>query len=129
MATLREYKKRHCGVICGVFLALELTNRQQFSIVCRTLTNYRNDVKVFKTKVESQATGEWFYCKILNILTLFLWSIRVQTMENFLSICFFTITLTVFDDHSSRPISDREVDRSVIVKFQMVLLITLFGCL
>ena len=42
---------------------------------------------------------------------------------------FFTITLTVFDDHSSRPISDREVDRSVIVKFQMVLLITLFGCL
>ena len=73
----REYKKRHCGVICGVFLALELTNGQQFSIVCSTLINYRNGVKVFKTKVESQATGEWFYCRFLNFLTSFLWSIRV----------------------------------------------------
>ena len=34
------------------------------------------------TQVEPRAAGEWCYCKVVNILTLFLWSIRVQTMEN-----------------------------------------------
>ena len=38
---------------------------------------------------------EWFHCKVLNILTSLLWSIRVQTIGKLLSICFFTITLTV----------------------------------
>ena len=30
--------------------------------------------------MEPQAPGEWFHCKVLNVLTSFLWSIRVQTM-------------------------------------------------
>ena len=58
------------------------SNGQQFSMVC-TLIDHRNDVKMFKTQVEPRAAGEWFHCKVLNILTLFLWSIRVQTKENF----------------------------------------------
>ena len=33
---------------------------------------------MFKTQVEPPVAGEWFHCKVLNIL----WSIRVQTMEN-----------------------------------------------
>ena len=57
------------------------SNGQQFSMVY-TLIDHRNDVKMFKTQVEPRAAGEWFHCKVLNILTLFLWSIRVQTMEN-----------------------------------------------
>ena len=57
------------------------SNGQQFSMVC-TLIDHTNDVKMFKTQVEPRAAGEWFHCKVLNILTLFLWSIRVQTMEN-----------------------------------------------
>ena len=44
-------------------------------MVCNP-TDYRNDVKMFKTQ------KEWFHCKVLHILTSFLWSIRVQTMEN-----------------------------------------------
>ena len=49
----------------------------------------------------SKATShrQWFYCKVLNILTSFdfLWPIRVQTMENccWFVFFFFTITLTV----------------------------------
>ena len=59
-----------------------LTHRQQFSMVY-TLIDHRNDVKMFKTlKVEPRAAGEWFHCFFLNILTSFLRSIRVQTMEN-----------------------------------------------
>ena len=57
------------------------SNGQQFCMVC-TLIDHRNDVKMFKTQVEPRAAGEWFHCKVLNILTLFPWSIRVQTMEN-----------------------------------------------
>ena len=57
------------------------SNGQQFSMVY-TLIDHRNDVKMFKTQVEPRAAGEWFHCKVLNVLTLFLWSIRVQTMEN-----------------------------------------------
>ena len=39
----------------------QLTSPQQFSADC-TLIDHRNDVKMFKTKVESRAAGEWFHC-------------------------------------------------------------------
>ena len=47
-----------------------------------TLISYRNDVKMFKLnwKYEPQAI-EWFYRKVLNVLTSFLWSMRIQTIE------------------------------------------------
>ena len=47
-----------------------------------TLINYRNDVKMFKLnwKYEPPAI-EWFYRKVLNVLTSFLWSMRIQTIE------------------------------------------------
>ena len=44
----------------------QLTSPQQSSVVC-TLIDHGNDVKMFKTKVEPQAAGEWFHCKVLNI--------------------------------------------------------------
>ena len=52
-----------------------LTNGQQFPMVC-TLIDHRNDINIFKTMQCS--TYVW------NILMLhvFLWLIRVQTMEN-----------------------------------------------
>ena len=31
-----------------------------------------SNIKMFKTQVEPRATGEWFHCKVLNILTSFL---------------------------------------------------------
>ena len=31
-----------------------------------------SDIKMFKTQVEPRASGEWFHCKVLNILTSFL---------------------------------------------------------
>ena len=47
-----------------------------------TLISYRNDVKMFKLnwKYEPQAI-EWFYRKVLNVVTSFLWSMRIQTIE------------------------------------------------
>ena len=47
-----------------------------------TLISYRNDVKMFKLnwKYEPQAI-EWFYRKVLNVLTSFLWSMRIETIE------------------------------------------------
>lgn len=38
-----------------------------------TIIDYRNDVKIFP--------GKWFHCKVLSILTSFLWLMRAQTME------------------------------------------------
>ena len=32
--------------------------------------------------MEPRATDQWFHSKVFNILTSFLWSIRVQTLEN-----------------------------------------------
>ena len=58
-----------------------LTHRKQFSMVCN-LIDHRNKVKMFKTQVEPRVAREWFYFKVLNILTSFLWLIWVQTMEN-----------------------------------------------
>ena len=47
-----------------------------------TLIDHRNDVQMFKTQVEPRAADEWFHSNVLNILTSFLWSISVQTIEN-----------------------------------------------
>ena len=41
-------------------LIKKLTNRQQFFMVC-TLIDHRNDVKMFKTKEDARAAGEWFH--------------------------------------------------------------------
>lgn len=71
----------------------KLTNRQQFSMVC-TIIDHRNDIWIFETQVEPRTTVELLQCKVLNILTSFLWSIRVLTMENCCEL-FFTIRLTV----------------------------------
>jgi len=62
-------------------------------MVC-TLVSHRNDIRMFKTQVEPRTTGDWFQCKVLNILMSFLWWIRLQTMENCCRFVF-TITLTV----------------------------------
>ena len=69
---------------------LELTKELQFSMVC----TLKNDVKMFKTQVEPQATGASvsLQCFEHNFLTSFLWAIRVQSMEN---CCWFVIYYNV----------------------------------
>lgn len=44
-------------------IILDLTNRQQFSMVC-TLIKHRKAVKMCKTQVEPWAVSEWFHCTI-----------------------------------------------------------------
>ena len=56
----------------GYIFVLSLTNRKQFSMDC-TLIDYRNNLKMFKTQVEPQATDECFHSKVFNILTSFLY--------------------------------------------------------
>ena len=95
----------------------KLANRQQFSMVC-TLVEHRNDVKLFKTQVE----GEWIRCKVLNILTSFLCSIRENScrfvfynnVDNFWRPFPFMWKPNCATDHVSRSISER--NRSGIVK-------------
>ena len=91
------YHLKLCGTYSKeVFFWIHLTNQKQFSMVC-TLINHRNDVNMFKPQVEPWAMGEWFYCKVVNILSSwqpFYWSMRVQTMENCCCLVF-TITLTI----------------------------------
>ena len=65
-------------------------------MVC-TLIDHGNDISrmgMIIAMIKTQ-NHEWFHCKVLSILTSLLWSIRVQTIGKLLSICFFTITLTV----------------------------------
>ena len=49
---------------------------------------------MFKTQVEPRTTGEWFHCKVLNILMSCLWLIRVKPWKIVVDL-FFTITFTV----------------------------------
>ena len=63
-----------------------------------TLIDHRNDIRTIKTQVERRAIGKWSHCKVSNILTSFLWSIRVQTMKNFV-VVFFYIMLIVLEVH------------------------------
>ena len=51
--------------------------------------DHGNDVRMFKTRVKPQAAGEWFHWRVLNILTSFLWSRRVQTMESYCRFVFY----------------------------------------
>ena len=62
-------------------------------MVC-TLIDHRSDVNMFKTQVEPRTTGEWFHCKVLNILMSCLRSIRVKPWKIVVDLSF-TITLTV----------------------------------
>ena len=63
------YKKCLCF---GAKIVL-LTDQPQFSTVC-TLIDHKNDVKMFKTRVEPQAVDKWFHCKVLNILNILMGS-------------------------------------------------------
>ena len=106
-------------------------NKSAIPMIC-FLIDHRNDVKLFKTKVEARATGEWFHCNVWSVLTSFLWSIKSTDHGNCCRFVF-TRTLTVSDvhfrwrfskksrvnklrhhlctliHHSSRPISVREI--------------------
>ena len=62
-------------------MLLSTTNRKQFSLVC-TLIDHRNNDKMFKTLQWNHSPAPRGSTWVLNILTSFLWSIRVQTMEN-----------------------------------------------
>ena len=64
------------------------------------LIDRRNDVKMFKNQFEPRSADEWFHYKVFNIMMSFLWSLRVQTVENCCRF-FFTMTLTVLNVHSS----------------------------
>ena len=58
-------------------------------MVC-TLINHRNDIKMFKTQAETQATGEWFHRMVIPMVN------KSTGHGNLLSInLFFTITLQV----------------------------------
>ena len=80
-----------------VRICVETTNQQQFSMVC-TLIDHRSDVNMFKTQVEPRTTGEWFHCKVLDILMSCLWSIRVKPWKIVVDL-FFTITFYSYDIH------------------------------
>ena len=71
---------------------LEVINNskcQEFSMPLYSNIDHRNDVKMFNTHVKPQAAGEWFHWKVLNILTSFLWSRRVQTMDSYCRLVFY----------------------------------------
>ena len=53
------------------------------------LVDHRNDVKLFKTKVEPRIAGKWFHCNVWSVLTSFLWSIKSTDHRKLLSICFY----------------------------------------
>ena len=63
--------------------------------VCVCVCDVTNPSLQGKLTNQQQAAGEWFPCKVLNILTPFPWSINSGEYEKLLLICFFTITLTV----------------------------------
>ena len=67
-------------------MPIVMSDWQQFSIDSN-LINHRNDVKMFKTQVEPWAAGEWFNCKVLNILNIYLlehfhWSISSKIAQH-----------------------------------------------
>ena len=63
-------------------------NKSAISMVC-FLIDHRNEVKLFKTKVEPRVAGEWFHCNVWSVLTSFLWSIKSTDHGKLLSICFY----------------------------------------
>ena len=63
-------------------------NKSAIPMIC-FLADHRNDVKLFKTKVEPRVAGEWFHCNVWSILTSFLWSIKSTDHRKLLSICFY----------------------------------------
>ena len=73
------------------------TNRQEFSIFF-TLIDLGNYIKIFETQKELRVAREWFHCKFLNILTSFLCSIRVQSIEKCCWLVFWN-NMDSFDVH------------------------------
>ena len=63
-----------------------------------TLIGHSNDVNIFITQVEKRrAAGEWFHCKVLNILRQFYHQV-VYNPEKIVVDLYFT-TFSVFDAH------------------------------
>ena len=70
-------RKTNCATITSFPWSVLLSNMalNQFnqrgrndSVIVKTLIEYRNDVKIFKTRVEPLAAGEWFHYKVLNMV-------------------------------------------------------------
>ena len=77
-------------IVCTVWLEVINSSKcQEFSMPLYSNMDHRNDVKMFKTHVKPQAAGEWFHWKGLDILTSFLWSRSVQTMESYCRFVFY----------------------------------------
>ena len=75
-------------------LSLALLNMSKacnhYALLSLLMVNLTN-----RQQVEPRAIGKWFHWKVWKIFMTFLWSIRVQTMENccWFVFCFFAITL------------------------------------
>ena len=81
----------------SVSYKIYLTIPQQFSKVY-TLIGHSNDVNIFITQEETRrAAGEWFHCKVLNILRQFYRQV-VYNPEKIVVDLYFT-TFSVFDAH------------------------------
>ena len=79
----------------SVSYKIYLTIPQQFSNVY-TLIGHSNDVNIFITQEETRrAAGEWFHCKVLNILRQFYRQV-VYNPEKIVVDLYFT-TFSVFD--------------------------------
>ena len=79
----------------SVSYKIYLTIPQQFSKVY-TLIGHSNDVNIFITQEETRrAAGEWFHCKVLNILRQFYRQV-VYNPEKIVVDLYFT-TFSVFD--------------------------------
>ena len=48
----------------------------------RAVIDHGNDGSMFKTQVESRAVGEWFHCKVLNILLKFAYDFEKMNCVN-----------------------------------------------
>ena len=95
--TVRAYlNTQNYGLFCSLRPCIihNLFNKSTIIFYGLYLSSDRKDIKMFNSEVEPWAAGECFRCKVWNILTSFLWSIRVQTVENCCRF-FFTTTLTV----------------------------------
>ena len=50
------------------------------TIIIIILTNWQQSPIEMTSQCSKLRCGSWFHCKVLNILTSFLWSIRAQTI-------------------------------------------------
>ena len=73
----------------------QIDNNFQWSVIFSTI---EMTSKCSKIQVKPPTASEWFHCTVENIITSFLWSVRVQTKENCCRFVF-TITVTAFKVH------------------------------